>query len=347
MKTLIAIVVLCTVYISPSNSLIKEWIPDISFENRNSWIDNKTPCPSDSIIFPEELLAVITLPKELHTKEIILPINGGLLMPSNSEIAIGENSEPKSGCRTNVNQKAIFKKPELKPWLLSENWKTLTDLNEIITNEAIPHLERIPCPNDIIRFKENTNFLIDLQDVNYLPLGKTAMYGNARLDSPWEAMGHMLFLNALQITKNVCPIDFDDCTCMSSGFGKETILDTLCENEKQFCKTPHCLNPIQPYGHCCKICGATAVITLESDGLKQSIAAKLNLKVKHFYEESYYGKIDGHVAIFSNDDGESFVQIIALDKGEYTGTSSDFIEEFKIKNLDSVYKSKYFIKTNF
>lgn len=342
MKTLIAIVVL-SVFIVPSNSLIKEWIPNINFENPNNWVDNKLPCPSDSITFPEELITLISLPQTLSTKQIILPQNGGIMLPFNSEITIGENKIQKSGCKSNSNEKALFKAPELKPWLLSENWKTLTDLNEVISNEAIPHLERIPCPNDIIRFKENTNIIVDLQDVNYVSQGKKQLLGNTEFPNRVnQQVKNMMFLNTVDMMENVCPKDFDDCTCMSSGIGRETILESLCENEREFCKVPHCLNPIQPYGHCCKICGSTVVITLKSDK-KQAITAKLNSKMKNLYEKKYFGKIDGHVAIFSNDD-DYFIQIIVVDKGDYSGISGDFIDEFRAKNLDSVYQSNLLSK---
>lgn len=337
---------LSLVYILPTNCLIKEWIPDINFENPNSWVDNKTPCPSDSIIFPQGLLSIVSLPKTLSTRKIILPQSGGIMLPVDSEITIGENNKQKSGCKINSNKNSLFKIPELKPWLLSENWKTMTDLNEVISNEAIPHLERIPCPNDIIRFKDNSNFIIDLQSVNYLSFGKTVLRGISKLDRTIDSqIRNMVFLNAMQSMPNVCPANFEDCTCMSSGVGRETILETLCENERTFCKIPHCLNPIQPYGHCCKICGATIVITIKSKE-KQKLAAKLNLKIKNLYEENYFGKVDGHVAIFSNDD-EHFIQIIVVDKGEYSGTSGDFIDEFKSRNLDSSYQSNFINKTNF
>lgn len=337
MKTLIVIVVLFSVYILPATSLIKEWIPDINFENPNSWVNNKIPCPSDSITFPPGLLAIVSLPQSLSTRKIILPQNGGIVMSVDSEVIIGESYKPKSGCEVNSNEHAMFKVPELKPWLLSENWKTMTDLNEVRSNEAIPHLERIPCPNDIIRFKNNSNIIIDLQNVNYLSTGKYVLRGTTKMDSYDDSIRNMIFLNSLETMNNVCPGDFEDCTCMSSGIGRETILETLCENEKSFCKIPHCLNPIQPYGHCCKICGASVVVTIKSKE-KQNLAAKLNSKMKNLYEKNYYGKVDGHLAIFSNDD-ENFVQIIAVDKGEYSGISDDFIEEFKKSNLDSFYNS--------
>lgn len=342
MKTLIVNVVLFSVYILPINGLIKEWIPNINFENPNSWVDSKKPCLSDTIQFPRLLLAIVSLPQTLSTRKIILPQNGGIVLPVDSEITIGESNKPKSGCKVKSNENALFKVPELKPWLLSENWKTMTDLNEVKTNEAIPHLERIPCPNDIIRFKNNSNIIVDLQNVNYLSFGKTVLRGTTKLDMD-DSIRNMIFLNALESMPNVCPVNFEDCTCMSSGLGRETILETLCENEKELCKIPHCLTPIQPYGHCCKICGATVVVTIQSKE-KQNLAAKLNSKMKNLYEENYYGKIDGHLAIFTNDD-EYFVQIIAVDKGEYSGISDDFIEEFKRKNLDSFYQSIKHLKS--
>lgn len=115
--------------------------------------------------------------------------------------------------------------------------------------------------------------------------------------------------------------DTAECSC-HKNIKQYKVYDLLCENEKPLCKPTHCKNPIQPEGHCCLMCGASIVLYGDSVGSVRDVVE--NLKQSYSYRNNLYTHIS---TIYDRNVSNHRIQIVAVDKGEYNGLSSNFVKE--------------------
>ncbi|UYV69374.1 AMN [Cordylochernes scorpioides] len=236
-------------------------------------------CEQDSLVFPP---LVAELPVSL-SQELVLPLNGVLFLPGNFSLQIPENSASCSGSETD------FIKPQLVLIFLSSQHtqefyeRLLSGLPECVYTEvqvpsrppahwldpyrwdqhpAVPHAERVPCPQDDVVIESGDQLEIDRGDV----LVKSLEIGGEPYDMQRFAaelrtlQGQILFPNSGPIRVEDVPCE-DDTGC-SCGNDRPEVLSRICLLAQPQC--PHdvpCTDPIQPRGHCCPMCGEHPTIS--------------------------------------------------------------------------------------
>jgi hypothetical protein len=165
---LVVFVLFCS-KISPIKCLVKTWIPNLNFNNEQNWLGNKVPELGNDLVFSSNFFALTTLPKG-DVGNLILPRDGGFILPENLEIRL----------RDSQHRESFFKLPTLEPWFLSKNWRNLNPENNQIDefNPAIPHQEMIPCQMDTINFAAENNFRVDLQFISKIQFRGITLNGH-------------------------------------------------------------------------------------------------------------------------------------------------------------------------
>lgn len=244
------------------------------------WTQAHVPCADQLILFPAYFYALLDLPSIVRTKGIILPSFGALVFPQNGQIEF--NLNPVSDCEVKLRDSvAIFKKPDRHFWYLSHNWREIDDNNgPMKINTAKPHSDRIPCTYDEVRFPPDRNFVVDLQlnpriDLGHVQLNDKVIYPQELENFIMSREGQTMFKNG-EVTRisSIMPLAKKiGLPCHTSPF--EYYEAVLCYNEKEFCQIPHCLDPIQPKGFCCKICGASLLIDTQINEQSMELIVKV------------------------------------------------------------------------
>jgi protein amnionless len=242
------------------------WKQRTNIGDANNWVDNKIPCASDALLFPETSYDLIKL-SNFSMKEIILPKTGGFILDTQTALQFRESD---SKCK--VNDTKAFKSVIQTPWLLTNNWIAARDTNdnEIVEfyNKATPHEERVPCDNDEIIFPINNSFVVDLQSAPILSFKSIAIDGRQLSTSEFSEFLKSIFgQSSFKNNDNTLFVDSscndeNKCVCHEKG---DALREQLCENERTNCEsTPRCTEPIMPIGHCCAVCGALFQMELAS-----------------------------------------------------------------------------------
>lgn len=244
------------------------WQQRTNIGDAANWEDERLPCASDALLFPQKSYDLIKL-SNFSMREMILPKSGGFVLDTQTSLSFRE-SDPKCAHTTAIK---AYKSVIQSVWLSSSNWQTTRaggESADYAVNAATPHDERIPCDSDEIVFPINNSYVVDLQSTPALAFESIAIDG--RVMSPREfrdflfssLVGQASFKNFdnTQFTANECHSQLAACVCHQRG---ESIRKQLCENERPFCQpTPHCSDPVTPLGHCCPVCGAVFQMKLSS-----------------------------------------------------------------------------------
>lgn len=242
------------------------WNQRTNIGDANNWEDNKIPCSSDALLFPQQSYDLIKL-SNFSMKEIILPKTGGFVLDTQTTLKF---SETNAKCKS--NQVKSFKSVIQTPWLSTSNWNKARDVNENevveFYNKATPHEERVPCDNDEIIFPINNSYVVDLQSAPILSFKSIAISGrvlslNEFKDFLSSVFGQSVFKNVdnTLFIESSC-IDENKCVCHHAN---DALLEQLCDNERVDCQAaPHCTDPIRPIGHCCFECGALFQMKLDA-----------------------------------------------------------------------------------
>ena len=256
-STLLSIILLIS--FKSCESRLKVWRQKTNLIDPKNWEDDKLPCNSDILIFPEKSYELIKLP-DFNTQEIILPKDGGFVLDGSLAFQAKNSS-----CKPNQMKK--FKPISQHNWLFSENWITAYDSEESkeeMDNQAIPHAERVPCDNDQVVFPINNSYVVDFQSMPQLSFKSVTLDG---ISYSVDAFRDLLLTDAGQSTFEdsentlVLPSQCsgEKCACHTKN---EALLSILCENELKHCGRADCVNPITPTGFCCSTCGAIMYIDL-------------------------------------------------------------------------------------
>jgi protein amnionless len=239
------------------------WTPKTNIGDAGNWEDNKVPCPSDIVEFPDRTndLNIFTT---FSAKEIILPKSGGFVLDGKATITFAEND---AKCET--NRVKVFKRVVGARWLDARNWNvSRTDDNDDVdenddtfgVNKATPHEERLPCDNDEIIFPINNSNVVDLQFVPSLSFKSVTIDGrtvavNRFREFLSDLHGQSMFRNTIKtlFEESSCN-DENKCVCHQKS---AALREQLCENEHQNCPTIlQCSESFRPIGHCCYECGS-------------------------------------------------------------------------------------------
>ncbi|CRK97742.1 CLUMA_CG011123, isoform A [Clunio marinus] len=235
------------------------WNQRTNIGDANNWEDNKMPCSSDALHFPQRSYDLIKL-SNFSMKEIILPKTGGFILDSQTTLNFHEN-DPQ--CKPNETK--MFKSVIQSPWLSTSNWNNARDVSEIevddeFYNKATPHEERLPCDNDEVIFPINNSYVVDLQSIPSLSFKTIAI--NGRILSIGEFKEFLSSTFGQSMFKNVENTIFDESSCIDENKcvchrKNAALMEQLCSNEMRDCRSiPPCTDPIEPIGHCCFECGA-------------------------------------------------------------------------------------------
>ncbi|XP_013201060.1 protein amnionless [Amyelois transitella] len=320
------------------------WMRNAVFNLPQNFVGGKLPCSKQTVLFPEELQEPIRLVGNVSVSEIILP-NDGELYLDDVIIALGVDAEEQ--CED--DRQVEFKDVSYSSWEDPDVWYSEK------FNEATPDAERVPCHEDIVLFPKNTQIDIELpkdtQYINMMIIGDTevldvdSLRANFSFDfilnDYWET--GLAFVNTKCSSKAGCPcqINTPEIKCY-----------------KKNCPEPKCLYPIQPTGHCCKICGGS--ITFETTPSFNMVAFKETVdKIVGSYNrdqfvyhvsklpqtwESFIDSTEREARNKFNDISGK-VHVIVVEKGEYTGVSTEVINEL-YHSMSRMESKKLFLSGN-
>jgi protein amnionless len=261
------------------------WKQRTNIGDANNWEDNKIPCSSDAILFPQRSYDLIKL-SNFSMKEIILPKSGGFILDTQTSLKFRETD---SKCQANATKS--FRSVIQTPWLLTNNWiaaRDTTNEDDFVEfyNKATPHEERVPCDNDEVIFPINNSYIVDLQSVPSLSFKSISIDGrvlsvNEFKDFLRSTFGQLAFKQSdnTLFDETSCT-NMDKCVCHRKN---EALMEQLCANEQANCEQfPRCSDPIKPIGHCCFECGAIFQMKIDSSS---------NFDLKTFKSEIAKGKL--------------------------------------------------------
>lgn len=294
-------------------------------------------CINQTFIYQKLGGLYFTIPEEINT--IILPSTGAIVFQQNQEIRFKARQ---SKCHSDSYNTNHFKLHIIQPmsWFDTDNWRISGSQSQ---NQAIPHIDRIPCECDVVEFPTNHSLWIDLDyrpelTVKQVKINDRTDNLNGFLDT---TLGQSMFIydkGDISFEEGLCE-GTKSCGCHEPARFVE-YLDSICINSP-VCHEPDCLDPIQPIGHCCPICGAMIQLTVNDEYCKsdlRSINEYLELAIRT--REQYADQVDGYMGIVRGEhDKDIKIQVIAVDKGEYNELSVGLIKRMsESKGLQTALK---------
>lgn len=212
--------------------------------NHKNWL-NSNPYQENcsGIIFSNaKIFQYAFLDEIYHTKQIILPNNGEIIIMEDAEIVLG----PYNYC---VKLKMLRK----YDWIDDNNWNFVD-----FDNMAIPNLEKLPCQYDDVVFPNGIHSAVTFDVILFETIKIRSLKFDGKLYTDDEfrqfqktAVGQNVFegISPLVIEQRNCN-DITGCLCNPYLF---------CTSNRPFSSNINhkCLNPIRPRGFCVdeKICG--------------------------------------------------------------------------------------------
>lgn len=282
-------------------------------------------CINQTFIYQRQGGVLFNAPEEINT--IIFPSTGVLILQQNQEIKFKARE---AKCHSDSYNTNHFKLHVIQPmsWFDTNNWRIK---GAAYQNQATPHIDRIPCECDVVEFPTNHSLWIDLDYVSQLTVKQVRI--NDRTDHLNDfldtSLGQSMFLydkGYAKFREGLCE-NPKSCGCHEPSRFQEYV-DTICINE--VCHEPHCVDPIQPIGHCCPICGAMIQIGANERYCQVDFKemGDYNTDLSTYMHLKYADKVDGYVGMIRRDhDKDLVIQIVAVDKGEYDELSNEFIKE--------------------
>ncbi|XP_055950267.1 protein amnionless-like [Argiope bruennichi] len=304
---------------------VKIWAANTNFNNPRNWRGGKLPCPNDRVIFPASSPVLVYMPESFSVSEVVLPLNGELVFPTNAIFNVTGKTETAS-C---VGQDLLFQ-PSVEFWYNPDNWNLTSDRmfpeSHPRRNKAVPHAYQIPCRWDRVQFPAQSSFSV--QGIEP-PVSIASLQINGRiysqpdLDALLETpTGKLLFHNnpSIQITNSLCT-DPKGCIC---GNERDLIFYAICKFKP--CPDLMCLDPIEVVGHCCLICGAKLTAKYDSNFRMQRF---LELH-QNLHSNELFDRVDSFTSRIS----ENEVQTVFVD---YTDTN--YVANKLAQLMNSIYKA--------
>ncbi|XP_045446434.1 protein amnionless [Melitaea cinxia] len=302
-------------YISISLSAKVTWLPNTSFNLPNNFKNGKLPCSKETVIFPETLTSSIRIEADTSVGGFVLPLDGELIL---TEGSIGFGPARDDNCTRYGN--TYYTEKSISLWAHPDVWSSSK------FNKATPDAERVPCFDDIVEFPQNTDFTVVLPDNTQKVRGitlngesfDTKTFRDYVLSQADQSQQFILNENGdtgVVVERSYCTSPAG-CPCQNNA------LEIDCSTK--FCPIPTCVNPVEPVGHCCKICGGVIAFDIDRSfdmtAFKEKVARVI---------DSYGGSLIYHVGRLPNK-----VQLVVVEKEEYTGTSAEVVNNIAY-NLES------------
>lgn len=290
-------------------------------------------CINQTVIYQQRGGIYFTIPDEVNT--IILPSTGAIVFQQNQQIKF-KPRQPK--CHSDTYNANHFKLHLIHPmsWFDTDNWRIKDTPHQ---NEAMPHIDRIPCECDVVEIPTNRSLWIDLDFVSGFRVKEVIINDkvddlNAFLETN---LGQSLFnSDASSFTMGVCE-ESKSCGCHEPERFVE-YFHSVCLHSP-VCHQPECLDPIQPIGHCCPLCGAMIQIPVSKSFCVPNVRS-INeyLEVATWKYKEFAGKVDTHMGMVRGEhDDDIIIQIIGVDKGVY--------DELSVGLIKKMSESKNFVKS--
>ncbi|CAG9560760.1 unnamed protein product [Danaus chrysippus] len=251
--------------------------------------------------------ASVVIESGVSVSGFILPEDGELII-EDVIIELGE----KYGDNCTANGKAFYFEKSISSWNEPDVWISPK------FNKATPDAERIPCYDDVVEFPENTTFILILpektqyvRDIvisgNRYDTVRLRNYINNQADQTQRFVVNTHQDVGVSVKYSICRSP-SGCSCQTNT------LEIDCSTK--FCPVPLCVDPVQPIGHCCKICGGIMAFNVD----KSFDYIKFQETVESVVNS--YGKDDlvYHIGRFDNK-----VQLVVVDKSDYTGLSAEVV----------------------
>lgn len=309
---------------NPVDSAVKTWIKDREQpwgQQTGSGGATSNDCKNSKAIFKKEIDGFLYMNNQHSLQEVVLPTDGAVVIAPNSEVQFSDSKKCDSSS-DDVNLLSTSK----RLWFSSKSWSVEGEDQ----NVAKPHVYQIPCECDIVQFPSENVYAVDLQFVDEIVADKILI--NDRMDNFDQFLetpiGQKMFLNseAVHFTPGLChPPKY--CGCHNpQRFAK--FKDVLCEEERKYCQEPRCLQPIQPDGHCCKMCGAMLNFKIQDTcDFNITNMNEVAKKLKRFRNGKYVNKLHYFAGMVPGKTAkENIVQLVIAEVDDYTGISVDFMD---------------------
>ncbi|NXY70635.1 AMNLS protein, partial [Glareola pratincola] len=200
-----------------------------------------------------------------------LPLNGEFVLASGAGFAAFDGSwDP--GCDSGATVR--FAEAEQYAWFDPTLWQVVSPGKELDLGGRIFPVdeERVPCRYDDVIFQPETSFRVNIDSSRQVIHLRSISLMGQELSSP-EAWARYLrgpsaplqfYGNGtLQVTGTGCP-DKTGCACGNAPDGHR-ICAALRRASGRQCPAVTCQSPLQPLGHCCRVCGATINLDFTPD----------------------------------------------------------------------------------
>ncbi|KAM9294311.1 protein amnionless [Gastrophryne carolinensis] len=249
-----------------ADSFYKRWVPNTNFENASNWLEQRTPCSRDKVVF-EGGKQVSVFVQSLHSlSDLYIPLDGEFILSPNAGFMAAAAEDPGCGEGSVVN----FGDANRHQWFDPTLWQTAASTEDLENGRYLFSVdaEHVPCRHDDVIFSPETSFRVHIpQTGSEIKLRSISVFGqtfasNADFGAHAASRtGKLQFPGPArpQIINTKCP-ERSGCTC-----GNDEVLPEICSALLQHtgnkCPDVPCAHPLQPHGHCCAICGV--VILLE------------------------------------------------------------------------------------
>ncbi|NXJ65859.1 AMNLS protein, partial [Rostratula benghalensis] len=248
-------------------AVYKQWIPNTNFETASNWDKGRVPCASDVVHFEKNKVISVFVGSPHVLTDMYLPLNGEFVLASGAGFAAFDGSwDP--GCDSGATVR--FADAEHHAWFDPTLWQPVSPPREPELGGHIFSVdeERVPCHYDDVIFQPETSFRVNVDSSRRVIHLRSISLMGQEISSP-EAWAEYLGgpsaplqfhgNGTLQVTGTGCP-DKSGCACGNAPDGHR-----ICAALGGQCPTLRCQNPLQPLGHCCKVCGATINLDFTPD----------------------------------------------------------------------------------
>lgn len=303
-------VYLLFIFIAFASSEIVKWLPDKSFSLSSNFRDHKRPCSKQTVVFPETMYETTTIDSDISVSGMVLPKEGSLSI----DATITFGADPDDNCTEGGN--TYFIPSSVASWAQVDVWSSPR------FNKATPDFERVPCFDDIAEFSPHASFTMNLPDLTQRIKG--IKYNSIIFDAntfqrlitlnptyfKTHYLNHEFVLNKFGETGVI--IEKKQCKSRAGCPCQEQLQEMDCS--LRYCPEPKCVNPIQPIGHCCKICGGYLTVNIDGS-FEMSVFKEKVVEIVESYGTNdliyHIGRLPGNI-----------VQLVIVDKDEYVGNSA-------------------------
>lgn len=309
----------------PVNGAVKTWIKDREQpwgQPTGNGAAASTDCKKSKAIFKKEIDGFLYMDNQHSLQEVVLPTDGAVVISPNSQVDFSDSKKCDSTSSDDVSLLSTSK----RLWFSTKSWSTEGEGK----NVAKPHIFQIPCECDIVEFPSENVYAVDLQLVDEIVADKILI--NDRMDNFDQFLetpiGQKMFLNSedVHFSPGLChPPRY--CGCHNQN-RFEKYKEILCEEESKHCPEPHCKEPIQPDGHCCKMCGAILNFKIEDTcDFNITNMNEVGRKLKRFRNGKFVDKLHYFAGMVPGKTvKENFVQLVIAEVDDYTGISVEFMD---------------------